>query len=218
MSKNIINIVGCMGIGKTTLINNIRKKYPCLTYVEEPVDIWLNLKDQSTGKNLLDTFYSDKKRWSYTFENIAFITRLSRIMKSIEADQSGTILLDGCLATDKNIYSEMLHDEGYISNMEWEAYKLWNTFYEEHVKQHNIIYIYLRCDPQTILQRIKSRARDGESNIDISYLTNIQNYLDKWSSSPTIQSHVKIYNFDCSMSDTSYDNIITEITKNIRVN
>jgi len=207
--KTIIVILGCMGIGKTTLVQKIKSIYPQFTYVDEPVDEWLQIKDDKG--NILDKFYKDKTRWSYTFENIAFITRLTKITDAIEKDQSGIIVLDGSLATDKNVYAQMLYDDGFMTDMEWQAYKIWSNFYDQHIKQHKIHYVALQCDVETIIKRINQRNRKEESSIQPEYLEKVQIYLERWVSYLNTKSNFSSFDFNCEINTVQYNNILKHI-------
>jgi deoxyadenosine/deoxycytidine kinase len=88
--------------------------------------------------------------------------------------------MDGSLATDKNVYAQMLHDDGHMDAIEWSSYNIWEQFHQKYVKQNKIIYVYLRCDPQVILDRIRKRGRPEEKDVDLTYLIKLQGYLDRW--------------------------------------
>ncbi len=66
MEPIIISLDGNIGAGKSTLLNAIRERISEINYVDEPVGQWTVLKN-TEGKNLLELFYEDKKRWAYTF-------------------------------------------------------------------------------------------------------------------------------------------------------
>ena len=78
-SGELVLIIGPSGSGKTTLLHAIEnyindKKIIDIQVVYEPVKIWREI-------GLLDSFYRDPKRWSYTFQNIAFITKMMELDK-----------------------------------------------------------------------------------------------------------------------------------------
>ena len=78
--KIIISIEGNIGSGKSTLINILKNKYKDEIYfVDEPVDEWKNIK--MDGKDLIEHFYCDNKKYGYLFQNFAYITKLKNIKK-----------------------------------------------------------------------------------------------------------------------------------------
>ena len=80
MSHIIISLDGNIGAGKSTLLKEIRTQIPEIYIVDEPVDQWTYLIDEHE-KNILELFYEDKHRWSYTFQNYAAITRVNNLTK-----------------------------------------------------------------------------------------------------------------------------------------
>ena len=176
----IIGIEGNIGVGKTTFVNILMNNYNNSCIVTEPVDMWLEIKDKNNN-NLLDIFYKDKKRWSYTFQNIAYVTRMMKIEDKIK-DNYKYLFLDRTINTDKNVFEKMLYDDGYINELEHNAYNLWYDFYNNYVNKQkdNNKTIYLRAEPEVCLERIKKRNREEEKNITIDYLEKLNKYHDDW--------------------------------------
>lgn len=179
--KILISIEGNIGVGKTSLINLLQKTMSDIAeFILEPVEEWINIRDEN-GKNLLETFYNDKLRWSYTFQNIAYITRMDKIISMIENSEKKIIILDRSLEADLNTFAKMLYDEKFINEIEWNAYNKWNNFFNKHFGnkfKHKII--YLRCSPNISLERIKIRNRESEKNISFEYLQLVHNYHESW--------------------------------------
>ena len=75
MTTHIFTVEGTIGAGKTTLLERLQKEWPEATILLEPVGTWMSIRDRD-GTSLLDHFYADKKRWSYTFQTAAFLTRI----------------------------------------------------------------------------------------------------------------------------------------------
>jgi len=176
--KNIVSIEGNIGVGKTTFTNILQKHYTESVIVSEPVDIWLNTKTKN-GENILGLFYKDINRWAYTFQNIAYVTRMMKIQDAINSDKE-IIFLDRSLGTDKNVFEKMLYDDGIISDIEHNIYNLWCDFYKNYINNINIKYIYLRCSPETAYDRIKKRGREEEKNITLEYLVKLHKYHEEW--------------------------------------
>jgi deoxycitidine kinase/deoxyguanosine kinase len=180
-SKIIISVEGNIGAGKTSIIDLLKQSHGDIAeFIYEPVDEWMAIKGDD-GKNLLETFYGDKQRWSYTFQNVAYITRMSSIVEKINNSQKKYIILDRSLSADLNTFAKMLHDDGLINSLEWDAYNKWNNFFDKHygpLVEHKII--YLRCEPEIAHQRIQLRNRDAEKGIPLDYLKLLHKYHDDW--------------------------------------
>ena len=165
-----ISIEGNIGVGKSSFIDILKNNFDC-EVVPEPVQMWLNIKDDNTNKNILQTFYDDITRWGYTFQNVACITRMMSIEDTVRNTNKPYVFLDRSLGTDKNVFELMLYNNGNLNSLEHNIYNLWINFYDKYVRKNSIKkIIYLQSTPETCQQRIKIRGRQEEANIDIKYL------------------------------------------------
>jgi deoxyadenosine/deoxycytidine kinase len=182
MSPIIISLDGNIGAGKSTLLAEIRNKLHDVHIVDEPVGQWTALKN-AEGKNLLELFYEDKKRWSYTFQNCAILTRLKNIQDAVENLDSTlkgpqVIITERSVLTDKHVFAEMLYDAGDIDPLEWELYESWfNIFGKKHPVK---AIIYISTSSNTSKERIQIRNRQGEDRIGIDYLDALDKQHKKW--------------------------------------
>ena len=178
--KMIVTIEGNIGVGKSTFIDIIKQNILDSEIVPEPVDMWKERID-TDGQNILQKFYQDVPRWAYSFQNLACISRMTKIEDSISKSNAKYIFLDRSLDTDKYIFEQMLYDTKQISEIEHQMYNLWCDFYYKYVrsKLENVT-VYLKCSPEIALERIKKRGRVEEKDISIEYLTQIHNYHEKW--------------------------------------
>lgn len=178
----IISLDGNIGAGKSTLLAEIRNKLHDIHIVDEPVGQWTALKN-AEGKNLLELFYEDKKRWAYTFQNCAILTRLKNIQDAVEnLDRTlkgpQVIITERSVLTDKHVFAEMLRDAGDIDPLEWELYESWFNIFG---KKHPISgIIYVSTSASTSNDRIKIRNRHGEGGIGIDYLDGLDIQHKKW--------------------------------------
>jgi deoxyadenosine/deoxycytidine kinase len=182
MSPIIISLDGNIGAGKSTLLAEIRNKLHDVHIVDEPVGQWTALKN-AEGKSLLELFYEDKKRWSYTFQNCAILTRLKNIQDAVEKlDPSikgpQVIITERSVMTDKYVFAEMLRDAGDIDPLEWDLYDSWfNIFGKKHPVK---AIIYVSTSSSTSKERIHIRNRHGEENIGLDYLDALDKQHHKW--------------------------------------
>lgn len=219
-NKQIISIEGNIGTGKSTFVSILKHSIENSDVVPEPIDEWKQIVD-SDGTNILEKFYSNVTRWSYTFQNIACITRMMKIENAINNSEAQFLFLDRSLATDKNIFEKMLYDEKQISDLEHNAYNLWVDFYHKYIRpEFNNIVIYLRCKPETSYLRIKKRAREEEISITLDYLRKLHEYHENWLiSNPNINCIVvdcdedfeSDINYQCQVIDRVVDGINTII-------
>ena len=175
-----IQIEGNIGVGKSTFTNLLKENITNSELVSEPVDMWLHVKN-TDGKNILQTFYDDIPRWAYTFQNIAYVTRMMKIERAIRNSTSDYVFLDRSIDTDRYVFEKMLWEEGQLQKIEHEAYELWCHFYQEFVRtESDKKIIYLKCSPEVCLDRIKIRGREEEKNITMEYLNKLHKAHEDW--------------------------------------
>jgi deoxyadenosine/deoxycytidine kinase len=183
MNKYIFSVDGNIGSGKSTLLTDLKKKITNIekwniVYLEEPVDTWNTVVDIS-GKTILEKYYSDPVKYSFSFQMMAYITRLSCIRKALkEAPDYSIIITERCLHTDYNIFAKMLYESGKMDFIEYTIYCKW--FYEFIDSAEITGFIYLRTPPDICYSRIESRNRKGEGSISLEYLENCHSFHQKW--------------------------------------
>ena len=164
----IISLDGNIGVGKTTLLDHIQKRFPDVIIVKEPVDAWSQLKDEQ-GSSLLELFYKDKRRYAFTFQQAAMLSRLLLLQKAVaEAKPGSLILTERSVLTDRFVFAEMLKASGDLSKLEKDLYEQWYNAFATQLPIVGIVYITTSVD--TAFERIKTRGREGEATISKEYL------------------------------------------------
>ncbi len=185
-SPILISIEGNIGSGKSTLLKGLRETEPDWMFVDEPVDSWLNIRNDH-GESLLEVFYKDIKRWAYSFQNAAVLSRGQMIREALQTWQKGfaegrknrIIIMERCVETDRNVFAKMLKRAGDLDNIEWTLYEKWYALITEMIPKMDS-YIWIDTDPVTCSQRIKQRAREGEGDIHLGYLENLDKVHHEW--------------------------------------
>ena len=187
----IIYIEGNIGTGKSTfvdLLNNYISKFesggkftPVL--IQEPVDEWMQTFD-ADGKNILERFYEDQDRWSFTFQMNSFISRAHRIQKTLEdikeTGKEPLLLVERSIYTDRHCFAKNCYESGKMTKMEYDIYCKWNDWLSEQFSLRPEAYIYLRCPPEVNVDRIAKRSREGECGIPLEYLKQLHEHHDSW--------------------------------------
>ena len=180
----LVSLEGSIGSGKSTLINALKERHPDWHFIDEPVGTWQALKNEA-GEDLLQVFYKDIKRYSYTFQNCALLSRAINIQKKIEAWRAGGALgscvfvTERCLETDYHVFAQMLRDDGMLDAMEWDLYKMWYSYIKETSTPLTGI-VYVNTPPTICAERIIQRGRTGEDKISAEYLANLDKYQRAW--------------------------------------
>ena len=172
----IISIEGNIGSGKSTFVEQLKQtlKNDNICFLQEPVEQWNKIVDKD-GINILEHYYKDNKRWAFSFQMMAYISRLTLLKKAIESNYE-IIITERSLYTDKHVFCQMLYDNDLIEDIEFTIYNKW---FEEFNNIRNIQYVYLKTDPEISYERVLKRSRCGET-IPLSYLINCSHYHDKW--------------------------------------
>ncbi len=182
----IFSIDGNIGSGKSTLLNELKsyiEEYDeeniiknNFVYLPEPVDVWETLKDND-GNTILSKFYGNMKRYSFSFQMMAYISRLSALKEIIRKNPNKIIITERSVETDKNVFAKMLYDSENIEEIEYQIYLKW---FDEFIKSVPINgYIYVRTSPEKSHERILKRNRDGEV-VTLDYLKNCHTYHELW--------------------------------------
>ena len=183
MDKQAIYCVkGNIGSGKSTLIDTLHRKgvkdisHRPIVYLQEPVPIWEKIVSND-GKNMIELFYGNQEKYAFSFQMMAYISRLIMLQDTIRDYPSSIIICERSLLTDYFVFAKMLHACGKMSLEEYTIYKKWFFHFIKDIHIAGIIYIYTQ--PETAHARCNARAREGEK-IDLEYLRDCHEAHDEW--------------------------------------
>lgn len=196
----LISIEGNIGAGKSTLLDSLRLSNPEWIFIDEPVGVWSAFQNEA-GENMLEVFYKDRKRWSYTFQNCALLTRFQNIESAIaehfhkagsnteetysyvgegnKSSERPVFVTERCLDTDYQVFTKMLRAEGSIDKLEFDLYECWFSQLKSSSTQLSAI-VHVDTSPEVCADRIVKRGRDGEEFIPIEYLQALDKYQRDW--------------------------------------
>lgn len=161
-----IAIAGNIGSGKTTLTKLLAKRYGWIPKFE-PVD----------NNPYLDDFYKDMNRWSFNLQ-VYFLNK--RFKEIVEIAQSNdTIVQDRTIFEDARIFAPNLHDQGFMTDRDFENYSDLFDLMISLVKLPQLM-IYIRSSIPTLVNHIEKRGRSFEQSIRIDYLTGLQKRYENW--------------------------------------
>lgn len=177
-TTRIISIEGNIGTGKSTLLSELRKTYagdPTICFLDEPVHVWNTVKDEN-GVTILEKYYADQKRYAFSFQMMAYISRLSAMRAALKKNYR-FIITERSIYTDSAVFAKMLYDDKKIEEVEYQIYKNWLR--EFIVDFPPVRFIYLKANPTVSFERVTLRGRQGEV-IPLEYLQNCHNYHEDW--------------------------------------
>lgn len=214
----IVSIEGNIGSGKSTLLANLRQHYgdnANVLFLKEPVDEWEKIKDEK-GVTILEKFYSDQNKYSFSFQMMAYISRLKVLrdaIKSIDltSNKKHIIITERSLYTDKMVFAKMLYDSQKMEHIYYQIYLNWFDTFIEEFPVNKIIYV--KTDPNNCHYRIAKRSREGEENIPLEYLQNCSLYHDNMLADDSICSNQLVLdgNIDIYENKTKLDEWIQMI-------
>ena len=84
----IFTIEGNIGSGKSTLVKKLKQQLHNIDsikviFLDEPVSVWENIKDKS-GKNIIEKYYENQKKYAFSFQMMAYITRIHKIREILK--------------------------------------------------------------------------------------------------------------------------------------
>jgi deoxyadenosine/deoxycytidine kinase len=177
----IFSVEGNIGSGKSTLIKQLKKHMKNVSdmpivYLEEPVDIWQQIKDKD-GDDIIVKYYQDQKKYAFQFQMMAYITRITQLRKAIEQNERCIIITERSILTDRNVFAKMLHENNTLDEISHQIYLKWFDELSRNLEIHSLIYI--KTKPETSLSRVLKRNRPGET-IDLDYLQTCHNNHEEW--------------------------------------
>ena len=172
----VISIEGNIGSGKSTLVEYLREHMTDnVVYVDEPVNKWDVIRDVD-GRTILQKFYDNPKKYAFSFQIMALVTRFNAIRDAMQAHPDAIIITERSLYTDKLVFAKMLSESGEIEDVNYQIYL---NLYDVFVVQCPIeSIIYVKTEPTICRERITKRLRTGEEGIPITYLVNCDKYHD----------------------------------------
>jgi deoxyguanosine kinase len=209
----IVSIEGNIGSGKSTLLENLRNHYKDnshVVFLKEPVDEWDKIRDKD-GCTMLSKFYENQEKYSFSFQMMAYISRLKILRDTIKLykDKNVTIITERSLFTDKYVFAKMLYDQGKIEDV---CYQIYLNWFDEFAQDFPITHtVYVNADPQICYERVHLRARKGEELIPISYLEDCHNYHDKFIANLTNDILILNGNYDVYKNEKILEDWINDI-------
>lgn len=175
-SVHSLMVEGNIGAGKSTFLRVIGKQLN-VQVIYEPDKKWQNL---GGGENLLEKFYTDTKRWAYTFQTYAFVSRVVEQEAHARANPGSVQLLERSVFADRYCFARNCFEMGVMSPLEWQLYKEWFTWLVDTYTIKPAGFIYLRTDPEVCYERVRKRSRAAEKGVGLDYLKLLHEKHEDW--------------------------------------
>jgi len=177
-----VAIAGNIGVGKTMVTDLIGERLGWDTYYE-PVD----------DNPYLDDFYADMKRFSFHLQ-VFLLSKRFALQKKIT--QSGhSVVQDRTIYEDTEIFARILYRRGMMSERDYRNYRDLFATMAEYLRPPDLI-LYMRAEPETILERIQTRGRECEQEIDPGYIRELHDSYEHWAERIPIIGPLHVVNTD----------------------
>ena len=140
-----IAVAGNIGCGKTTLTNMLAKHYG-----------WEPRFESVEYNPYLSDFYSDMARWSFNLQ-VYFLNKRFKDVVEI-GKQDKYIIQDRTIYEDARIFAPNLHEQGFMSDRDFENYRDLFDLMMSLVKMPDLL-IYVRASLPTLVSQIQKRGR-----------------------------------------------------------
>ncbi len=162
-----IAITGNIGAGKTTLTQMLGNHYG-----------WGVLYEAVEGNPYLADFYKDMERWAFNLQIYFLNSRFAQVQK-IRSLTYSTVIQDRTIYEDAHIFARNLYESKILTERDFECYLLLFDSIINSVPPPDLM-IYLKADIPKLVHQIKKRGREFESDISIDYLTNLNEYYERF--------------------------------------
>ena len=186
----IFALEGNIGAGKSTLLGKLKDLKFCRPHevILEPVDEWTH--ETSKSNSILELYYSDRKRYAFTFQMFALQTRFEHMYQIMKENPGKILICERCPLTDFEIFAKMLFDSDQITDCEMMIYKRWYEFMDMLIKPKIKGVLYLNTPISTCASRIIQRNRKGEGSITMDYLQALHEQHENWLCKPDLNYKV----------------------------
>jgi deoxyguanosine kinase len=197
----IVSVEGNIGVGKTTFLKFLEKKYDGLLRVF--------IEDCKGYKELVKRFYEDPQRYAYNFQS-AMLTRKCRNMKQALKFPEMSVT-ERIPSSNYEVFALNCYKIGYMDKIEWDCYK---EQYEDFGSLYSppAMVVYFNADPEFLIKRIQKRGRPGEERITLEYLQGIQKLYSQWRRMVGINyTNVIDIQVDRDFSEEDFEKIFSQI-------
>ena len=185
---NIVEIMGCIASGKTTLTRILVSPFVERTYEDHKVNpFW-------------EAFYTDPSTCAFETE-ITFLLQHYHFAKLAAARTEGAILLDHSFELDM-AYAEL--------GLEGARKEIFTSIYREIRNEIGLprALVFVTCSAEEALKRIRLRGRPFEQNVTVEFLAGLQRELERRLA--TLADSVPVVTIDSETTDFREDGLWRE--------
>jgi len=166
MTKHLVVVAGNIGVGKTSLTERIGSRLG-----------WWTGYESVTDNPYLADFYGDMRTWSFHLQIFFLGHRADQYLEAAHDPRSA--ILDRSIFEDFYIFARALHHMGDLGERDYLSYRRLFEIVVQGLPRPNLL-IYLKAPVNTLMDRIRRRARNIETGISMEYLSLLDSFYDEW--------------------------------------
>lgn len=170
--KRTIVVEGNIGAGKSTFLNHMAR-YVNVQAIPEPLENWTNLN----GNNLLQLFYANPEKWSYTFQNYVLLTQLEHA-SFVSTKQIK--IIERSIYSTRYCFTDALLMAGKMEKVSYEVFDKWFKYAAHIVRNEIDLIVYVRVMPEIAYERIEKRNRTEEKSVPFEYISRLHDLHERW--------------------------------------
>jgi thymidine kinase len=120
------------------ILDYISNKFQNTHCIQEPVAEWTHMK---SGTDLLESFYEQKERWSFCFENLVQLSRLKahyeslRLIQNQEHKKKMKIILERSIYSSFHVFTQNTYDDCGLNKAEFDILKEYFKFFSNKLNE-----------------------------------------------------------------------------------
>jgi len=195
LSHRHIGVEGPIGVGKTSLVTLLAKRFRGVKILED------------VDNPFLDDFYKDKRSAAFRCELFFLLSRFDQQRQIAQRDLFTQLILADYTFQKSKIFAHLTLDDSELM--------IYNRLYDllvETVPKPDLV-IYLQANIDTLLRRIKKRARNYEKAISPQYLQELSeaysHYFYRYDETPLLV--VNTNDIDFVNTPEHFDQLVEQI-------
>jgi len=194
--RSVISLEGIIGSGKSTLLRSIQTSglpmFANTVFVSEDVASWKNVETASGPVDLFKLFYQKPKQYGYQFQSQVLLSLAKRESQCV-LDIFHPMIMERSMESCLNVFASLLHDEKCMSDTEFAIFKSTVEFLRDIVPQKPKCFVFVDTPVDVAYDRMRSRGRDGEDGVPMSYLKKLHAKHYDWFNNPGFGHEHKVY-------------------------
>lgn len=144
----VVSLEGNIGAGKSTLFQLMREEFPEAIFLEEPLEEWQAVKGDPR-LNMLEQFYAEPRRWSFTFQVHCIQSKLRAWDREIKARERKdgevqVVFTERSIESARAVFFRNCHEKGLLNQLEHAIYEEYYAWLTEHFRKYavgSVVYV-----------------------------------------------------------------------------